>query len=126
MHSITCLMLYSTEQENFWTNEFGNEYIHRNRSDQLLASNLHLFATIFKNIPAPVSAIEFGANVGMNLKALRLLFPSIHLRGIEINAKAAEILGTVIGKENVIHQSIIEYQPITTYEVSFTKGYSFT
>ena len=35
---------FSTEQENFWAGEFGDEYIHRNNSDKLLASNLDFFS----------------------------------------------------------------------------------
>lgn len=32
---------YKTEQEAFWAGDFGTEYIGRNDSDQLLASNLN-------------------------------------------------------------------------------------
>ena len=31
---------HSTPQEQFWAGEFGTDYIARNRSDALLASNL--------------------------------------------------------------------------------------
>ena len=34
------------EQENFWAGEFGNEYITRNKSENLLAANLHMFSNI--------------------------------------------------------------------------------
>lgn len=33
--------LFQTAQENFWAGEFGNDYIQRNQSEQLLASNLN-------------------------------------------------------------------------------------
>ncbi len=35
---------YKTEQEAFWAGTFGNEYIERNKSDELLASNLNFFS----------------------------------------------------------------------------------
>lgn len=35
--------MYKTEQEEFWATEFGSEYIKRNQSDQLLASNVCFF-----------------------------------------------------------------------------------
>lgn len=34
---------FKTSQEEFWSGEFGNAYIDRNKSDQLLASNIHFF-----------------------------------------------------------------------------------
>lgn len=33
-------MNYKTEQEKFWSGEFGNKYIDRNVSAEMLASNL--------------------------------------------------------------------------------------
>lgn len=33
-----------SEQEEFWAGDFGKGYIERNRSDQLLASNLKFFS----------------------------------------------------------------------------------
>ena len=35
---------YSTEQEEFWAGEFGTEYIQRNQSKVLLASNINFFS----------------------------------------------------------------------------------
>ena len=36
--------MYKTEQETFWANEFGNDYIKRNKGAKLLASNLNFFS----------------------------------------------------------------------------------
>jgi len=66
---------YKTEQEAFWAGEFGTEYIQRNQGDQLLASNLAFFAKALSRAQGVDSCIEFGANIGMNLRALRLLHP---------------------------------------------------
>ena len=41
--------MYQTEQEKFWSGEFGNNYIDRNNSDELLASNISLFSKIFNH-----------------------------------------------------------------------------
>ena len=62
---------YKTDQENFWAGEFGNLYIDRNKSDQLMASNLEYFSKSLKAAIGIQSVIEFGANIGMNLKALK-------------------------------------------------------
>ena len=64
--------MYNTEQEKFWANEFGTEYIERNQGEQLLASNLNFFSKALQQAGRIESCIEFGANIGMNLKALQL------------------------------------------------------
>ena len=115
-------MKYKTEQEEFWAGKFGEEYISRNSSEQMLASNLNFFSRTLKNASKPVSLIEFGANIGMNLRAIQLLFPGIKLNGIEINRIAAKELGKIIGNENVSNRSIFDYEPIRQFEVSLVKG----
>lgn len=70
----------------------------------------------------PESIIEFGANVGMDLQALKLLFPSIKLHGLEINERAAEELGRHIGKENVTNSSIFDYSAKEQFDVVLIKG----
>ena len=90
---------FSTEQEKFWAGEFGNDYIARNQGAALLASNLDFFSKAFKNTRDVNSCLEFGANTGMNLKALKLLFPQQEQHAIEINAEAAHLLGQVIPPE---------------------------
>jgi pseudaminic acid biosynthesis-associated methylase len=113
---------YTTPQEGFWAGQFGSEYIGRNDSDQLLASNLHFFAKAFKQAGAISSCIEFGANIGMNLKALQLLYPGIALRGIEINPDAAKLLGGLIGKENVYEGSIFNCPVADKVDIALIKG----
>lgn len=113
---------YKTAQEEFWAGKFGVEYIDRNKSEQLLASNLNFFNKALTQTSKPTSFIEFGANIGMNLKALKLLFPGSTLKGIEINAEAAQILKETIGNENVWHQSIFDFSSDEKFDVSFIKG----
>lgn len=102
---------YKTEQEEFWAGRFGTEYIQRNQGDKLLAANLAFFSKALTALRGAESCIEFGANIGMNLRALRLLYPQMSLRGIEINADAAAELVKLIGAEQVYHGSILDVQP---------------
>lgn len=76
---------YRTEQEQFWAGEFGNAYINRNQGAELLASNLNFFVKALSQARGIRSCIEFGANIGMNLKALGLLYPGMAMSAIEIN-----------------------------------------
>jgi len=113
---------FKTEQEAFWAGEFGDQYINRNTGEKLLASNIHLFSKALKNAGNISSLIEFGANIGMNLKAIKTLYPDCNLKGIEINQQAAQELQNVIGSENVINDSIYHVQMEETFDVVLIKG----
>tara|TARA_B100000900_G_C20487976_1_gene678318 strand:- start:262 stop:882 length:621 start_codon:yes stop_codon:yes gene_type:complete len=113
---------YETEQENFWAGDFGNQYISRNKGDLLLASNLNFFNSCLKLAGKVNSCREFGANIGMNLKALKLLYPAIGLKGIELNADASNELKKLIGEKNVFHGSIFDADVKQKVELSLIKG----
>ena len=84
---------YNSPQEEFWAGEFGDSYIGRNESADLLASNIALFAHIFSSMgKVPSSILELGANIGMNVRAIQKLSPSAEITGIEINGQASKIL----------------------------------
>jgi len=104
-------MIFKTEQEAFWAGEFGTEYIKRNQGDALLASNLNYFSQALRNTRNVKTGIEFGANIGMNLKALKLLYPTMDLHAIEINADAAHELEQVIPVEHIYQSSILDWTP---------------
>jgi spore coat polysaccharide biosynthesis protein SpsF len=113
---------FGTDQENFWAGDFGTEYIERNRGDQLLASNLDFFVKALRNTRDIASCIEFGANIGMNIKAIKLLYPQIEAAAIELNTEAGRQLGELIGPENVYNQSILDYSPDRSYDLTLIKG----
>jgi pseudaminic acid biosynthesis-associated methylase len=114
-------MNYTTEQEAFWAGEFGDEYIGRNLGDQLLAYNLNFFARALCQAQGIKSVIEFGANVGMNLKAMKLLSPSQEQFGIEINSRAAKELEISLTKKNIYRQSILDFVPERTWDLVLIK-----
>lgn len=113
---------YSTPQEDFWAGEFGNRYINRNISKEILASNLHFFSRALSQAGKLTSCIEFGSNIGMNLEALKLLYPAIAIKAIEINKKAIEILSKLIGIENVYECSILDYEVHEKFDLALIKG----
>jgi spore coat polysaccharide biosynthesis protein SpsF len=112
---------YSTLQEEFWAGEFGSEYISRNQSERLLAANLAFFSRILERTGEIRSCVELGANIGMNLRALRLRVPEVRLRAVEINPDAAAQLRELIGEENVIKGSLLNCEPEPA-DLAFTKG----
>jgi pseudaminic acid biosynthesis-associated methylase len=114
--------MFKTDQEKFWAENFGTEYIERNQGDQLLASNLNFFSKAFSKAGKINSCLEFGANIGMNLRALKLLYPNIELRGIEINNHASEQLANLIGTRNVYNSSIFDFDLDVKSDISLIKG----
>lgn len=105
---------------DFWAGQFGDEYIDRNVSDELFASNLHFFSNILKSCASVASIIELGANVGMNIKALKMLSPGSILHAVEINSGAYDELSKL---DCIAHNSAIEDFSINeTFDLVFTKG----
>jgi pseudaminic acid biosynthesis-associated methylase len=115
-------MTFKTEQEAFWAGEFGNEYTQRNQGDALVAANLGLFVKALGVTRGVNSCIEFGANIGLNLKALKLLFPAQEQHAVEINAKAASELARVIPPSNLYRTSILDFNPGRTWDLVLIKG----
>ncbi len=113
---------YKTEQEAFWAGAFGTDYIERNQGDALLASNLNFFSKALHAARGVNSCLEFGANIGMNLKALKLLRPGLDAHGIEINADAARQLGETIPSTQVYNTSILDFQPKRSWDLALIKG----
>lgn len=113
--------MFQTEQEKFWAGEFGNDYIDRNKSSQLLAGNISFFSKIFERVGNISSIVEFGANIGMNLKALHMLNQNCELTGVEINEEACRQL-TDLGYVKAEHQSILDLNLTDTYDLAFIKG----
>lgn len=115
-------MTFKTDQENFWAGDFGSEYIQRNQGDALLAANLAFFVNALKVARGVKSVIEFGANIGMNMKALKLLYPTQEQYGIEINADAARQLAQVLPPAHIYEMSILDFEPELTWDLVLIKG----
>jgi len=115
-------MAFPTEQEEFWAGAFGAEYTARNDSPALVAANVALFARALQRAGRIDSCLEFGANIGMNLRALRLLYPGMSQRAVEINPVAADALAELVGATNVFRGSLFDYAIAEPVDLAFTKG----
>lgn len=112
---------FETEQEGFWAGEFGSEYSRRNVGVDVIAANTQLFARILARTGKLDSVVEFGANIGLNLDALRSLLPHARLAAVEINPDAAGVLRAKPGIE-VTEASILEFEPGPPVELALIKG----
>ena len=83
--------MFETDQEKFWAGDFGQKYITRNSSDHLLNLKVAAWARMLRCATDVASICEFGCNVGLNLLALKKLYPEAVLSGYEINENAAAL-----------------------------------
>ena len=110
-----------TEQEQFWAGDFGVGYIERNDDREIVAGNVRLFSEALRGLK-PSSALELGANIGMNLAALRVLYPSIELSAVEINPTAAQELSSRAPDIQVENCSITEASFDRQFDLVLSKG----
>ena len=101
---------YKTEQEAFWAGEFGTNYIERNQDEERIVAGTALYSTIFRHTHDVNSVIEFGSNIGINLRAIHRLKPTCSLSAIEINTDAASQLKSWGGDNlQLYNQSILDF-----------------
>lgn len=111
----------TTAQEQFWKGDFGGDYISRNEDVSLYSSNVSFFSNILSRTQAVSDIFEVGCNVGMNLRALHAINPTLNLGGIDINEQAIEVTKSW-GKANVQCGSILDVDVDQTFDLVFTKG----
>ena len=114
-------MTARTEQEQFWAGDFGVGYIERNDDREIVAGNVRLFSEALRGLK-PSSALELGANIGMNLAALRVLYPAIELSAVEINPTAAQELSSRAPDIQVENCSITEASFGQQFDLVLSKG----
>ncbi|MCZ7660926.1 MAG: methyltransferase domain-containing protein [Xanthobacteraceae bacterium] len=120
-------MTSSTPQAEFWRGDFGNAYTDRNvASPAQMQARLALWSEILSHtISAPPATIlEVGANLGINLRALRLL-SSARCLALEPNDKARAILvrDGVVAAEDVCGGLASEIPfPDGAADLAFTSG----
>lgn len=110
------------DQERFWAGEFGTDYSRRNSDAGSVASNVALFARALRGTGPIRNCIEFGANIGLNLQALRALYPDMEQHAVEINAAAGKELATRIPAQNVVQASILDYRSARAFDLVLVKG----
>jgi spore coat polysaccharide biosynthesis protein SpsF len=112
---------YRSKQEEFWSGEFGNSYSDRNKNLRLLAAKTAFLSRALSGTLNIKSVIELGANIGLNLHALRVLFPEISLAAVEINKSAYKKL-CQIPDVKAYCKSIFDFTPQKTYSLSISCG----
>ena len=114
-------MIQITAQEEFWAGEFGDNYIDRNQSQEVLVAKIAMFARIVQRCSDVRSVRELGANIGLNILALKSLFPYAAFQAIEINSQAFERLATIPG---IAASNTTLFEPVewSSVDLAFTAG----
>ena len=113
---------FKTDQEAFWAGRFGDDYAGRNAGAALIGSNIAMFSRILSLCAGVKSLIEFGANIGLNLRAIRSLWPEVSLDAIEINESAVQQLRAWGGTGRIHHGSILNFEPDRSWDLALIKG----
>lgn len=108
------------DTKEFWKGEFGDEYTARNVGME--ESNYRMFRELFGDdnyecsyYEGKIKSIcEFGAGAGMNIRALKRIFPDAQYTAVEINESACKQLAS-------IDELIICNNSITEYNQGITK-----
>ncbi|QWE28986.1 pseudaminic acid biosynthesis-associated methylase [Polynucleobacter sp. AM-7D1] len=116
--------MFKTEQEEFWAGEFGREYIERNQDEAYLLSNINFFSKALAKVGEFKDMIEFGPNIGMNMRAIQKIFPGDNARfnAVEINSQAVQQLKEHFPSENIYEKSILDWVPQKTWDLVLIKG----
>ena len=112
-----------TEQEKFWSGDFGDQYAARNTGEAFVANQTVYFSRVLSLTHDVKSIIEYGANIGENLHAIKRLLPNVELAAVEINASAVDkIKDWKEGEVEIYLDSILNFKPKTKYDLAFVKG----
>jgi pseudaminic acid biosynthesis-associated methylase len=111
--------MMETKQEAFWTGQSGDAYTKKN-TDNDIGSQIHFFSEILARARGIRSIYEIGANVGLNLDAIKRLSAKIDISGCEINEGAT---ATAVSRgHKVEHSSIFDLQIDRQFDLVFTRG----
>ena len=115
-----------TDQERFWRGEQGDAYINRNIGVDINHRVAFWNRVIaWDEVNAPQSVIELGANIGLNLQAIRAIHTALKLAqpelfAVEINERACEHLRAA--RIPYAPVSLTQIVGVGIYELAFTMG----
>jgi len=113
---------FRTEQEEFWSGDFGRDYSNRNSPEKFLAANIAMFSRILSRMERVDSVIELGANIGLNLEAIRSLLPAVQMSAVEINAQTCRILGQRLPDVDISQTSLLDLEVEQKFDLVLIKG----
>jgi len=110
-----------TDQEAAWSSKHGFRYVVHHLGEDWKKTRVPLWTVLLEQMPEVQSVVEFGCNIGANLKALHHLDPSLELAGVEINQFAVDLLR----REGICsaHQGSVATADLgRTFDLVFSRG----
>ena len=105
-----------TEQENFWKSSFTKKYIKRNKDYNRIPT---IGKDLLENKIIIRSVIELGSNIGLNLDALKKIYPNCETFGVEINKDAFKVLKK---KHKAVNKSILDFKTNKKFDLVLISG----
>lgn len=107
--------------EQHWAGKGGDAYVRRQPEERLVLSYKAMWNRVFAAMKyVPESVLEIGANVGLNLDAIRQINPRVEATAMEINPNAQI---TLLGKGYQIWDGdLAELKHMAKVELAFTRG----
>ena len=105
-------------QVEHWSGPEGDAYTERQTLS--MDARKDLCGRILRKVNSVHGIIEFGANDGSNLKAIRSLGPSTILAGVEINDAAYDRMKVVA--DFAFHGSMLDDLGVGKWDMSMTRG----
>ncbi|MGF1864668.1 class I SAM-dependent methyltransferase [Enterovibrio norvegicus] len=112
---------FDTAQDKVWSTHHGFRYVTHHLGEDWKLTRIPYWEVILDNVPECHSILEFGCNIGSNLKAINLINPNYDLSGIEINPFAVDQvrkLPFVKAEEG----SIVNHDMGDKYDFVFSRG----
>jgi pseudaminic acid biosynthesis-associated methylase len=111
-----------TDQEKFWSSDFGNKYTERTHLERkYFTTRVKMWSDILMHSNDIKSVFEIGSNTGINMEVIQfLLNKKISTNGIEINKKASLIAKK--NKHKIKNISVLDYKPIKKFDMSVSCG----
>jgi pseudaminic acid biosynthesis-associated methylase len=113
---------YKTEQEEFWATSFGDEYINRNKEASIISTKCSIFTDVLRRTKDVKTVLELGSNIGLNLRAIKLLKNDCELSAVEINPNAAKKLDDWDGIKEVFNKSILDFKTDKKWDMVIISG----
>lgn len=111
-----------TAQEEFWSGDFGRDYSDRNSPEKFLAANIAMFSRILSRMDRVDSVIELGANIGLNLEAIKTLLPDVRMTAVEINAETCQTLSQRLPEVAINQTSLLDLEIEQQFDLVLIKG----
>ncbi|OEE83866.1 hypothetical protein A1OQ_03720 [Enterovibrio norvegicus FF-162] len=112
---------FDTPQDKVWSTHHGFRYVTHHLGEDWKSTRIPYWKVILSNIDNCSSILEFGCNIGANLRAINTIDSSYSLNGIEINPFAVDQANR-LQFVNATEGSIVTHDMGEKFDFVFSRG----